>query len=131
MGTPVNLNSVDSASGTTTGESTMTLGHYHYTLFVVARNLDAAGDTLKVDLEGSPDEEHWADAASVSAGDFSEDATSGDFTAIVNFEGFLPYVRARVESFGDDAGGDLSVDAYVTASAWPEAGVRAGRENPQ
>lgn len=136
MGKPVNLKSVDAASGTTTGKSTQVLGHYHYTLFAIARNLDSGNDTLTVAIEGSPDGVHWAaagDAQSrkkLSESDFTQDPDSGVYTASVNIQGFLPYIRARVADYTDAANGDLEVDAYVTASGWPTAGQRAGRDNP-
>lgn len=137
MGKPVNLPSIEAAQGTTTGESTQSLGHYHITLFAVARNLDPANDTLTVDIEGSPNGDEWAFAGGVqsdkhlTASDFSQDPTSGYYTGSVTLSGsYFPYLRARVAEFADAADADLEVDAYVIASAWPEAGVRGGRKNP-
>jgi hypothetical protein len=137
MGKPVSFQSLDAASSATTGESTQSLGHYHPTLLVVAENLDPANDTLQVDLEGAPGgKQAWAFAGGVQAdkhidaSDFSQDPTSGNMTASVTLTGtYFPHLRARIKSFTDDANGDLSVDAYILASAWPETGVRGGRVN--
>lgn len=130
MGTPVNLKSVDAQSATGAGKSTMALGHYHIGLFVAARNLDEAADTLTVTLEGSPNGDDWSTIDTLGSADLSSDPSGGAMTGSVTLAGaYYPHLRARVSEFTDDASGDLEIDAWVMAGAWPEAGVRGGRDN--
>lgn len=131
MASPVNYQSLDAAASAGAGDQTQMKGHYHLTLFVVARNLDAANDTLEVSAEGSPTGEVWADAGTtVAAADFSEDpANPGVYTASITLTGtYYDFVRARVADFADAADGDLEVDAWLMAAGRDSAGQRGNPE---
>ena len=124
MSQPITKKSVDAATATTTGADTLSLGHYHLTLFVVAENLDSANDALTVALEGSPDRTHWSGVDEATAdkkiteSDFSEDPdNAGVYTASITITAaYHEHIRARVTEFTDSANGDLSVDAWVMAA---------------
>lgn len=121
MSQPITKKSVDGATSATTGADTRSLGHYHNTLFVVARNLDSAVDTLTVVLEGSPDQQHWTGVDEATADkkitetDFTEDPdNAGVYTASITITAsFHEFLRVRVSEFTDDAGGDLEVDGWL------------------
>lgn len=139
MTQPITKQSVAGATGTASGDDTRALGHFHVTLFVVARNLDSANDTLTVGLEGSPNRENWANLGEASsrkkieASDFTEDPdNSGVYTASVSATAaFHEFIRARVESFSDAANSDLEVDAWVMAAGNAGQGRKGtGRKGP-
>lgn len=124
MSQPITKKSVDAATATTVGADTRSLGHYHLTLFVIARNLDSANDTLTVQLEGSPDQQYWTgvDEAvadkKITESDFTEDPdNAGTYTASITMTAaYHEHIRAHVSAFTDSANGDLSVDAWVMAA---------------
>lgn len=139
MTQPITKKSVDAATSAATGADTRALGHYHTTLFVVARNLDSANDSLSVVLEGSPDQQHWTGVDEATAdkkiteSDFSEDPdNSGVYTASITITGsFHEFLRVRVSEFTDSAGGDLEVDGWLMAAGNEGQGRKGtGRKGP-
>ena len=105
---------------------------------MVARNLDSANDTLTVLMEGSPNQVEWASVGEASSdkkideSDFSTDPESGAETASVTFTAsYHEYIRARVSSLTDNAGGDLEVDAWIMAGGNAGQGRKGyGRQGP-
>lgn len=110
MSQPLNELSLDNVTGTSDGEEFASKGHTHFTLFVIAWNLDAANDTLTVRLEQSPRGDNWAEMASLSEADFNGESAS------TSIHGAAEHLRASVTDFTDNSGGDLTVEAYVLAS---------------
>ena len=123
MARPFQHKSLDAATSTGAGTVHHSKGHNTLGLFVVARNLDSANDTLTVQIEaGLEHVDEWAPihgGAATKKGELTitelVDA-DGDGT----YSGFMyihaapaPRVRARITSLTDAAGADLEVDAYV------------------
>lgn len=110
MTRPIKSLSIDQSSSTGPGRSVRSKGHPNILLFVIARNLDSANDTLTVEVEHSPDGDTWDSILSLSQSDIEGG------TATV-FESDVPVdeVRAHITEFNDASGDDLSVDAFVQA----------------
>lgn len=131
MSRPFRAQSHDAATSATAGESHETKGHTALGLFVVARNLDSANDTLDVRVEVSPTGgDDWATVDTkkggggskttrldVSVNDFEDTAGDGTFVAYL-FAAGVPaeYVRANITSFTDASGSDLEVDTYIVGA---------------
>jgi hypothetical protein len=107
---PLNELSLDGATGTATGEEFAGKGHTHFTLFVIAWNIDTGSDTLTVELQHSPRGDTWTPLTSVTETDITGESASTSTRVATET------VRASVTDFSDASGNDLSVDAYVLAS---------------
>jgi len=129
MGKNKQFTSLESATSSGPGEARKTAGHPHLGLFVIARNLDTANDTLEVRGEVSPDDDEYAqvdigttgqdDALSVSTSDFEDQDGDGTYAAFVTAHNVpVEYVRANITNFTDSADGDLEVDVYVYLTGW-------------
>lgn len=127
------VDSVQSATGTTVGDSEKTRGHLAFGLLVVAENLDTTNDTLSVVAKFSADDEHYAqairrqtevDALEVTVDDFEESPSgSGTYAAFIpNHNLPAEYVRAEITEFTDAADSDLSVDASIFIGGWSGRG---------
>lgn len=132
MSRPFRAQSHDGAQSAEAGDVHETKGHNSLGLFVVARNLDDANDTLDVRVEGSPtnNNSEWATIDTKQGGGGSKttrlsmdvndlEDTNGDGT----FVGYLyahgvpvEYVRANIVTFTDAANGDLEVDTYIVGA---------------
>lgn len=132
MASPITRKSVEAATSEGSGSDTYTLGHYHLTVFAVARNYDESADTVEVILEGSPDRTHWDEITRVENSMLSQDPDSGEFTGSSFATGeFYQHVRARVVTLTDGSGDDLEVDAWVGGGGNAGQGRKAtGRNGP-
>jgi hypothetical protein len=126
MGRPIRAETLSGATSTTAGDSVQTKGHNSLGLYVIAENLDSSNDTLEVRAEIEVAGE-WASVRdgtgtvvlSVSTSDFEDPGGNGTSSAFVFAHGIpAEFLRARVTSFTDNAGGDLSVDAYIMGANW-------------
>ena len=125
MSRPIKKRSHDAATATGPGAKTRTKGHKVVGIFVSAPNVEPSVDTVNVEIEVSPDGEHWAsvnegggDRGSVSTVDFNE---SGNAYVVV--DGIAAdYARSRITEYNDAAGGDLEVDAWLMATGWTGSG---------
>lgn len=94
-------------------------------MYVVAKNVDTANDTVTVDLEVSQDDEaNWAklrDGSGTQIGqltisEFDDPDGDGDAAAYLHVHGVAAEkIRANLTTISDAANGDLSVDAFVGA----------------
>lgn len=124
MSRPIAKESISQAAGTVDGEPFATKGHNSLGLFVLARNLDTANDTLEVELQASFAGDEWAGVVSAGGdkpklveGDFKDPDGDGNYAAFLYAHGVpAPEVRASIISLTDSANGDLEVDAYVHAT---------------
>lgn len=119
MARPVMEKSVDGQTGTGGGEHLETGGRITISLFAIAPNLDTANDDLDVVLDGSMDGENWVEMSdlSLTTSDFEDVSGDGTSAALSTFQGAaVRYIRARVSSYTDADGDDLSVTAWVGAS---------------
>lgn len=125
MSRPLQEKSIDAATGTTTGTAYESGTRISVMIFVVAKNLDTADDTVQVDLEVSQDDgSNWAKVRDedgnqilrVTASEFEDPDGNGNFAAYAYAHGVAAdKLRANLNSFTDAASGDLEVDAYVGA----------------
>lgn len=127
MSRPFRAQSHDAATSAGAGESHESKGHNSLGLFVVARNLDDANDSLTVRVEGSPTGEggEWAtidtkqggtktQRLTVDLNDMEDTDGDGTFVGFVYAHGVpAEYLRANITSFTDSSGGDLEVDSYI------------------
>lgn len=129
MARPFQRQTLDAATATGAGTIHHAKGHNTVGLFVVARNLDTANDTLTVQLEAAvEDVDEWTpilDGAGTKKGEltvteFVDDDGDGTYAAFMYIHGVpSPRLRANITAFTDasDSGttpnADLSVDAYI------------------
>jgi len=127
--------SVNAATGTTNGDTFESRGHNSVGLFVIARNLVPANDTLEVVLdavhtaEGLTGEEKGpvrrsgtvggSDRVGVDQTEMSDPDGNGTYSGFVFVHGVpAEHFAARVSSFSDAANGDLEVDAWIYFGNW-------------
>jgi len=127
MSRPGSKKSNDGATATGAGESHFTRAHTAVGVFVVAQNLDPGNDTLEVSLEGgfgyggtnyfTPLLRKDNSVVQVSDSEMTDKDGDGTYTGFV-WESNVPVeqIRARIDTFTDSAGGDLTVDTYVLMS---------------
>ena len=127
MSRPGSKKSNDGATATGAGESHFTRAHTAVGVFVVAEGLDPGNDTLEVQLEGGfnyGDNTYFTplfrkdnSVVQVADGEMTDRDGDGTYTGFV-WESNVPVeqIRARITSYTDNAGGDLSVDTYVLMS---------------
>lgn len=108
MARPQNLQALSGAQSTGPGELHRQRGYPNVSLVVVASNLDAANDTLTVELQHSPRGERWETLGEVTEAEFENGVASVRLSNVA-----LEHLRANVETFSDASGGDLAVDAYL------------------
>lgn len=131
MARPQRVKSIDAVTSATAGEAFETKGHNSLGVFVVARGLDTANDTVEGRLEAvlSPDNgtEHTAVIKNVETGndftfsgsDLEDQDGDGTYSLFAYAHGPpVEKVRVNITSFTDNAGGDLEVDAWIFASNW-------------
>lgn len=137
MANPVNHQLLDAATSTGAGDQTRLKGHENVTLFLSAKNLDTANDSLTVELEASADGSSWTNIADalnsdkqVQQSDFTEDPdNAGDYTASLTVSDVAyEFVRPRITAYTDAANGDLTVDGWVMASGNAGSGTRGNPE---
>lgn len=124
MSRPIAKTSISEATATEEGEAFATKGHNSLGLFVLARNLDTANDTLEVELQVSFAGDEWAGIVSAGGdkpklleGDFKDPDSDGNYAGFLYVHGVpAPEIRAAITSFTDNADSDLEVDAYVHAT---------------
>ncbi|QZP38543.1 hypothetical protein [Halobaculum magnesiiphilum] len=121
MSRPIKSLSLDSASTTGAGDVIASKGHDNVLLFVIARNLDPA-DTFAVELEHTLNGDDWDTLATVTEADVDGE-TATEFVSNVAVD----ELRASLTEITDDSGGDLEVDAFVSANGNPSAGYSSRR----
>lgn len=130
MSRPIRKQSHEAATGTGAGSVHKSKAHNSIGLFVVARNLDDANDTLSVRVEGSPTDESsvWATIdtkqggggskttrLTLSTNDMEDINGDGTYVGFLYAHGVpVEYLRANITDFADSSGGDLEVDTYLT-----------------
>lgn len=126
MGRPTQEKSLDGVSSATAGSGLTTGGRITVSLFVVANNGDTGSDTLDVQLEVSMDGTNWTplrdetgtQIGQLTIAEFADPDSNSDPAAFLTVHGVAGrHVRARVTSFTDSAGGDLTVDAWVSTTS--------------
>jgi len=127
--------SVDSATSTVHGEVFESRGHNSVGLFVVARNLDPANDTVEVVLEASHTDEsmssyeHGAvrrpgapggsNVVGINASELSGRHGDGTYSGFAYAHGVpAEHFSAHITSFTDNANGDLEVDVWLYFGNW-------------
>lgn len=140
MSRPGKKQSHSGATAAGAGEGHFTKAHTAIGIFVVAKNLDTANDTLTVSLEGGFEyngTDYYAplfDGTSerkASASDFSDPDGDGDYEMLL-WASNIPAekVRARITQFTDDAGSDLEVDTWVLLSNNASGGGHSFETDP-
>ena len=116
MSRPIRSLSLDAATSTGPGEKVASKGHDNVLLFVIARNLEST-DTFTVELEHTLNGDDWDTLASVTEADV-DGKTATEFVSNIAVD----ELRAYLTEFTDDSGGDLEVDAFVSANGNPGTG---------
>lgn len=126
MSRPIKKQSHEGAQSTGAGESHRAKGHNSVGLFVVVENLDAANDTVDVELQVEGPDGEWApirdgsgaQVGEITTSEFANEEGSVNDTAMVYVHGVpAPKLRANITGFNDAGGeGDLAVDTYVLAA---------------
>lgn len=125
MSRPIREQSHAGATTTGPGDPHSAKGHNSLGLFVVAKSLDTANDTLDVELQVEVADGEWAPihnesgtkVGQITVTEFSNEAGSANNTALLYVHGVpAPRVRANITAITDAANGDLSVDTYVLAA---------------
>lgn len=128
--------SINAASGTTEGDTFESRGHNSVGLFVIARNLDTANDTLEVVLDAvhtaeginsertgpvrRPGTVGGSDRVGIDQTEMSDPDGNGTFAGFTFAHGVpAEHFAARISSFTDASGdGDLEVDAWLYFGNW-------------
>lgn len=126
MSRPIRNLSLSGSTSAGAGEGHGAKGHNSLGLFVVAKNLDTANDTLDVRLEAEGPDGEWSPlrdesgtlVGTLSVGDFTDvDGDGTTYNAMLFIHGVpAPRIRANITSYTDSSGSDLSVDAFVLAA---------------
>lgn len=131
--------SINEATGTTQGEVFQSRGHNSIGLFVIARNLDPANDTVEVKLEASHTDENMAsyehgavrrpggvgasEEVGIDESEVSDVDGDGTYSGFVYAHGVpAEHFAATLTSFTDNAGADLEVDAWLYFGNWSGPG---------
>lgn len=129
MSRPFRAKSHDAVTSSGVGESYDSKGHNSIGLFVVARNLDTANDTLDVRVEGAPTDgqSEWATIdtkqggggskttrLSMDVNDFEDTAGDGTYVGFLYAHGIpVEFLRVNITTLTDNANSDLEVDTYI------------------
>lgn len=140
MSRPGKKQSHDGATTTGPGDGHYTRAHTAIGVFVVARNLDPANDTLTVALECGFEYEGTDHYGLVFNGTSSKQIEDSDFQDVDgdgNYEMLLwgsnipaEKARANITEFTDSAGGDLEVDTYILLSNNASGGGHSFNPDP-
>lgn len=130
MARPFTAQSHASATSAGVGEQHESKGHNSIGLFVVARNLDPANDTVEARIEGSPtgNDGEWAlietrqggsvtTRLSLTTNVFDDPEGDGTYVGYIYAHGVpVEYLRVNLTSFTDSANSDLEVDTYIVGA---------------